>query len=165
MIHEMMRGAVTMNKWKIPGLVILSAIVLSACSVNSDADKLYKQPKPLSAHVMLPETIEPQSTQVLEVHVMQGNKTVDDAKNVQFKVWKKDEPEKVQRAKAHYNGGMYITKAKFEDDGVYYIKTDISAHGEHILPTQQVAVGKLSKEDLRSLQPSKNETHNHHSHH
>ncbi|MFS0902263.1 FixH family protein [Priestia aryabhattai] len=154
-----------MNKWKIPGLVILSTILLSACSVNSDADKLYKQPKPLSAHVMLPERIEPQSIRVVEVHVMQENKTVDDAESVQFKVWKKDESEKVQIAKAHYNGGMYTAKATFKDDGVYYIKTDINARGEHILPTQQVAVGKLSKEDLRSLQPAKNETHNHHSHH
>ncbi|RDZ11740.1 hypothetical protein C3744_20200 [Priestia megaterium] len=154
-----------MNKWKIPGLVILSTILLSACSVNSNADQLYKQPKPLSAHVMLPETIKAQSTQVLEVHVMQENKTVDDAKSVQFKVWKTDAPEKVQVANAHYNGSMYTAKATFEEDGIYYIKTDINARGQHILPTQQVAVGKLSKEELRSLQPAENETHHHHSHH
>ncbi|MBY0064862.1 FixH family protein [Priestia aryabhattai] len=154
-----------MNKWKMSGLVILSTLLLSACSVDSNADQLYKQPKPLSAHVMLPENIEPQSTQVLEVHVMQENKTVDDAKIVQFNVWKKDDPEKVQAVKANYNGGMYTAKATFEDDGVYYIKTDINARGEHILPTQQVAVGKLSKEELRSLQPAENETHHHHSHH
>lgn len=86
-----------MNKWKIPGLVILSTLVLSACSVNSNADQLYKQPKPLSAHVMLPENIEPQSTQMLEVHVMQENKTVDDAKIVQFKVWKKMLPVKLKQ--------------------------------------------------------------------
>ncbi|USL22841.1 hypothetical protein [Priestia megaterium] len=99
-----------MNKWKIPGLVILSTIILSACSVNSNADKLYKQPKPLSAHVMLPETIKPRSIQVLEVHVMQENKTVDDAKSVQFKVWKKDVPRKVETVKAHYDGSMYKAK-------------------------------------------------------
>ena len=64
---------------------------------KSDADQLYKQPKPLSAHVMLPENIEPQSTQVLEVHVMQENKTVDDAKSVQFNVWKKMLPVKLKQ--------------------------------------------------------------------
>ena len=154
-----------MNKWKIPGLIILSTILLSACSVNSNADKLYKQPKPLSAHVMLPETIKPRSTQVLEVHVMQENKTVDDAKSVQFKVWKKDAPRKVETVKAHYDGSMYKAKTTFKEDGIYYVKTDINARGEHILPTQQVAVGKLSKEELRSLQPAENETHHHHSHH
>lgn len=154
-----------MNKWKIPGLVILSTILLSACSVNSNADKLYKQTKPLSAHVMLPETIKPRSIQVLEVHVMQENKTVDDAKSVQFKVWKKDAPRKVETVKAHYDGSMYKAKTSFKKDGIYYVKTDINARGEHILPTQQVAVGKLSKEELRSLQPAENETHHHHSHH
>lgn len=86
-----------MNKWKMSGLVILSTLLLSACSVDSNADQLYKQPKPLSAHVMLPENIEPQSTQVLEVHVMQENKTVDDAKIVQFKVWKKMLPVKLKQ--------------------------------------------------------------------
>lgn len=86
-----------MNKWKMSGLVILSTLVLSACSVNSDADQLYKQQKPLSAHVMLPENIEPQSTQVLKVHVMQENKTVDDAKIVQFNVWKKMLPVKLKQ--------------------------------------------------------------------
>ncbi|WJD79123.1 FixH family protein [Priestia megaterium] len=154
-----------MNKWKMSGLVILSTLLLSACSVNSNADKLYKQPKPLSAHVMIPENIEPQSTQVLEVHVMQENKTVDDAKSVQFKVWKKDARGKVEIVKAHYDGSIYKAKATFKEDGIYYIKTDINARGEHILPTQQVAVGELSKEELRSLQPAENETHHHHSHH
>lgn len=77
----------------------------------------------------------------------------------------KDAPGKVETIKAHYDGSMYKAKAAFKEDGIYYIKTDINARGEHILPTQQVAVGKLSKEELRSLQPAENETHHHHSHH
>lgn len=131
-------------------------IVSTACS--SKGDKATQDPKqqtsfmqPIEVGIQVPSQLEPKKEYVLQVHLQQGKAAIDDASDVQFEIWKKDQLNKGKKIKAqHEQNGVYTVKNSFPGDGVYYIQTHVTAHGMHVMPVKMVVVGHVSEQELKS---------------
>ncbi|YCA44710.1 FixH family protein [Bacillus sp. JZ8] len=141
-------------------------LLLSACSVDSDAAKLYRQSEKLKAVIITPETMNPNEEVGLEVEVTKEDKKVEELERMNVEIWKKgsEENKKVIEGQ-RTTKGTYEVVNTFSEDGIYYVKADVRTKNLHIMPTKQMIVGELSEEDEKSLEPEKEKEHNHHSHH
>lgn len=141
-------------------------LFLSACTVDTSAANLYKQSKPVEVDMILPESISLNQPQMLKIKLTQEGKKVDNATNIQFEIWKKDNNKDHEVIEAQYEGdGIYRAEKTFNKDGLYYIKADVTAHDLHVMPTKQVIVGKISEEELKLLQKESQDHAGHHDHH
>nr|WP_281172509.1 FixH family protein [Ectobacillus panaciterrae] len=105
-------------------------------------------------------------SQMLKIKLTQEGKKVDNATNIQFEIWKKDNNKDHEVIEAQYEGdGIYRAEKTFNKDGLYYIKADVTAHDLHVMPTKQVIVGKISEEELKLLQKESQDHAGHHDHH
>ena len=89
----------------------------------------------------------------LEAYVSQGGKAVNDADEVTFEVFaagKKDSGVKTDYTEL--KDGVYSVKHRFDEDGVYYFISHVTARGLHTMPTQQVIVGTVSDEEIQDAE-------------
>lgn len=141
-------------------------LLLSACSVDSDAAKLYRQSKKLKAVIMIPKTMNPNEEVGLKVEVTKEDKKVEELERMNVEIWKKGNEENKKVIEGQRTAkGTYEVVNTFSEDGIYYVKADVRTKNLHIMPTKQMIVGELSEEDAKSLEPKKEKESNHHSHH
>lgn len=146
--------------------ICIFLLLLSACTVDTSADNLYNQSKPLEVDMILPKSNSLNKEQVIKIKLMQEGKKVNDATNIQFEIWKKENHEDHEVIKAKHEGnGIYFAEKTFREDGLYYIKADVRARDLHVMPTKQVIVGNPSEEELNSLQQQPEHPHGDHNHH
>ncbi|MFC7686076.1 FixH family protein [Ureibacillus sp. GCM10028918] len=155
-----------MEKMKLLLFVLMSCILLSACSLKEDVADLYKKESPLEAEVILPDSFFDDRQETIEVVLTQDGKKVNGADYVHFEIWKQD-------GTLHYNmepakemgNGIYAISKEFNSDGLYFLKVHASKNGSIISPQMQFVVGELSKEDLDFLQKDLPATEGSHEHH
>lgn len=90
---------------------------------------------------------------MLEAYVSQGGEAVNDADEVKFEVFeagKKDTSVKTDYT--DMKDGVYSVKHTFQEDGVYYFISHVTARGLHTMPTQQVIVGKVTDEEIQEAE-------------
>ncbi|KAB2496108.1 hypothetical protein A3863_10640 [Priestia endophytica] len=141
-------------------------LLLSACSVDSDAAKLYRQSEKMKAVIVIPKTVNPNEEVDLKVEVTKEDKKVEKLESMNIEIWKKgnEENKKVIEGKRTAKGTYEVVNT-FSEDGIYYVKADVRTKDLHIMPTKQMIVGELSEEEAKSLEPEKEKEDNHHSHH
>lgn len=79
----------------------------------------------------------------LAARITQGEEAVEDADEVKFEVWEsglRDEGEMVYGELTE--DGVYAAEYTFDHDGVYYMYAHTTARGLHVMPKQQLVVGK-----------------------
>lgn len=146
------------------GLLSLCFISVTGCSPSMSTNET---PEMVEANILLPGKITLNQPNTLKVQVKQGKKTVDDAEDVEFEIWKSSSKEKSELLKAkHASGGLYEVNKTFKTNGIYFIQTHVTARGLHVMPKKQVVVGILSKKEIQILHDSQTQNespeHNHH---
>jgi hypothetical protein len=141
-------------------------LLLSSCSVDSDAAKLYRQSEKMKAVIVIPKTVNPNEEVDLKVEVTKEDKKVEKLESMNIEIWKKgnEENKKVIEGK-RIAKETYELVNTFSEDGIYYVKAEVRTKDLHIMPTKQMIVGELSEEEAKSLEPEKEKEDNHHSHH
>lgn len=123
------------------------AQLLSACSAEkSDAEG------EVAAEIMIPGRIDVNTEKELSVKVVQGSTAVEDANDVQFEIWTADSEDSELITAKHNKDGRYTIHTSFEDEGLYYVQTHITARGTHIMPTKAFIVGTATEEQLNELE-------------
>ncbi|SES05251.1 YtkA-like [Gracilibacillus ureilyticus] len=148
-------------------LLVLTATILSACSLEPEVEKRYKQENPLVADIIIPETLSHTELSTFEVILQQEGAEVEDADFVHFEIWKQDGSIKYGMEEANEIGnGIYQISKRINRDGLYYIKVHAGNNGSLIMPQKQFVVGELSENELEFLQSgAKVENQTEESHH
>ncbi|USK34563.1 FixH family protein [Bacillus sp. F19] len=141
-------------KRKIPYFLMLILILfLTGCAANTDQFIEKETPKIVEVDIQLPETITSNHDNTFKAVITQSSIPVEDADEVMFEIWKANEKEKAVMIEASYDkNGIYKAKSSFEDDGVYFIQTHVTARDMHVMPKQQFAVGNVTEEELKTVQ-------------
>ncbi|MNI42996.1 hypothetical protein D3C81_1643650 [compost metagenome] len=147
-------------------LLVIFSVLLSACSLRSDAAELYKQEKPLEAAIVIPELLSKDEPQTIKVVLTQGGQPANQADYVHIDLWKQEGTVKLSMEEAAEDGnGVYHINTTFDSDGLYYIKVYASSNGSIIMPRKQFVVGGLSESEwdaIRKNEPEEIEGHHHH---
>ncbi|TWT27082.1 FixH family protein [Planomicrobium sp. CPCC 101110] len=155
-----------MKKFHALSILLAGLLLLSACSVRSDAAELYAQEAPIGAEIKLPETISANDKITVQAVLTQDGKKLEEADFVHFEIWKQDGSARYPMQEAADIGdGVYRLTASFANDGLYYIEVHAGNKGALISPQKQFVVGELSNSDLEALKqgPQKSEgTSGHH---
>lgn len=79
---------------------------------------------------------------VLSAKVTQSDEAVDDA-TVEFEVWESGMREEGHMVEGNLKeDGVYEANFSFDHDGVYYMFAHTNARGLHVMPKQELIVGK-----------------------
>lgn len=129
------------------GVVML--IVLSACGSGQQAEQSSTSSvslHPIEVTIMLPDSLEPNQQTTLRTLVTQGEEKVNDAHEVVFEIWKQGEEH--QELKAELEGdGVYAVDTTFEEKGIYYMISHVTARQMHNMPKKQFTVGDVTVTD------------------
>ncbi len=157
-----------MNKIISSMALLFIMLFISACTGNTDSADDTTTPKAVEVEILLPEEISLNEESILKVRLMQDQENVEDAEDVQFEIWKANSQEKSELIEAKYEKeGIYSVKKTFQEDGVYYVQTHVTARGMHVMPKKQFVVGNVSEEELNALkeEPQTQGGSQGHSHH
>lgn len=147
-----MKGESAMKNIYWPLLAVLALVLLSACSVRSDAADLYKQEAPVHIAVDIPEKVAAGETFTIQAELTQNGEPVDEANFVHFEIRKQDGsiPYPMKEAQAAGNG-VYEMQANFRSDGLYFLEVHAGSGDAISNPHYQFIVGELSESELDSL--------------
>ncbi|MBU9674455.1 FixH family protein [Planococcus sp. CP5-4] len=141
-----------MKKFYGPLVAAAAILLLSACSVRSDAADLYKQEAPLQILMDVPEEIVPGETAMLEAKLMQNGESVKEANFVHFEILKQDGSIPYPMKEAQEVGeGVYQMEVNFRSDGLYFLEVHAGSGDAISNPHYQFIVGELSDSELESL--------------
>lgn len=138
-------------------IIVLMLLVLSACSSNQGGKKEQPhdvgslEPIHVEAHI-LPEKPEPGIPVTIQAIVTQGKEKVLDADEVLFEIWKKGQAEHEKILGSHKGEGIYSIEKSFNDNGLYFVISHVTARHMHSMPTTAFAVGKVSEEELHEME-------------
>ncbi|MEZ0481599.1 FixH family protein [Planococcus sp. SSTMD024] len=135
-----------------PLAAAVAVLLVSACSVRSDAADLYKQEAPLHITAEMPEDVAPGETVRFQLELKQNGEPVNEASFVHFEVRKQDGsiPYPMKEAQAA-GGGVYEMQANFRSDGLYFLEVHAGSGDAISNPHYQFIVGELSESELDSL--------------
>ncbi|MCV4233244.1 FixH family protein [Virgibacillus sp. LDC1] len=133
--------------------VLLSVLLLSACSANPGAADRYEKEIPLIAEVNIPETLSVHQPETIEIILTQAGQRVPGADFVHYELWSHDGSLRDPMTDAVEVGdGVYTVTKTFDKEGLYFIKLHSGNNGSIIIPQKPFAVGKLSEAELAYLQ-------------
>jgi hypothetical protein len=146
--------------------MILLLLFVSGCTANTAQSDKNKTPEFVEVEILVPEKISLNQETILKARVSQGKQMVDDADDVKFEIWKANSDNKSEMLNGKYDGnGIYSVKKTFDQDGVYFVQTHVTARGMHVMPKKLLVVGNISEEELKSLQENNEQSHGHGHHH
>lgn len=127
-------------------------LLLSACSVRSDAADLYKQEAPVQIAVDIPKKVAAGETFTIQAELTRNGEPVDEANFVHFEVRKQDGsiPYPMKEAQA-VGSGVYEMQVNFRSDGLYFLEVHAGSGDAISNPHYQFIVGELSESELDSL--------------
>ncbi|OKL36445.1 hypothetical protein BLL40_10540 [Domibacillus mangrovi] len=149
--------------------LICVLLFLSACTASSDqSSQTTSAPKAVEVEIVLPEEIALNEESTLKVRLTQDQENIEDAEDVQFEIWKASSREENELIEAkHEKEGIYSVKKMFQEDGIYYVQTHVTARNMHVMPKKQFIVGTVSEEELNAIkeEPQPQGESQGHSHH
>ncbi|WP_026674022.1 FixH family protein [Alkalihalobacterium bogoriense] len=154
-------------KYKQTIAAILGMLLLAGCEMNEAEPKAHDVLEVVNVDILIQEEIAVNDEVTLQVKVTQGEDDVEDAQEVEFEIWKHDHRDDGEMITGIHQGeGVYQISHTFEQDGIYYVQTHVTARGMHVMPTKQLLIGDVSEEELASLEEESGETESsHHGHH
>lgn len=133
--------------------VLLSVLLLSACSASPEAVNRYEKEIPLIAEINIPETLSVHQPETIEIILTQDGQRVPGADFVHYELWSHDGSLRDPMTDAVEVGdGVYTVTKTFDKEGLYFIKLHSGNNGSIIIPQKPFAVGKLSEAELAYLQ-------------
>ncbi|MGY5345419.1 FixH family protein [Paenibacillus glucanolyticus] len=133
--------------------ILLSVLLLSACSANPDAANRYEMEIPLIAEVNIPDTLSVSQPETIEIILTQGGQRVPGADFVHYELWSHDGSLRDPMTDAVEVGeGVYTVTKTFDKEGLYFFKLHCGNNGSIIIPQKPFAVGTLSEAELAYLQ-------------
>ncbi|GAA0589683.1 FixH family protein [Virgibacillus siamensis] len=141
-------------------LLILTAVVLAACGqTNNTSNSSDEVVQPIQADLQVPKRAEPGKKITFKVTVTQNEKAVNDADEVKFEIWQEGSKSNSEMVKAkHTKNGIYIVKKTFDQKGIYYVQSHVTARQMHTMPKAKINIGNAKKKDT-----TKKEHNRHHS--
>ncbi|MEC0239840.1 FixH family protein [Paenibacillus dokdonensis] len=98
----------------------------------------------------------------INASVSQGGDAVNDAKKVEFEVWKWGDKNHETLKGKHQGEGVYSIEKEFPSEGIYYVIAHVSARGMHNMPRRQLVVGNVSEKEIAQANADPNQsTHEH----
>lgn len=105
----------------------------------------------------IPEIMNSGESVKIQAKVTQGLEVVDDARKVEFELWKRGQKDH-ELVKAKYEGkGIYGVEKTFAEDGIYYVIAHVTARDMHNMPLKELIVGNVSAKELAEARASKKE--------
>lgn len=155
---------------RIVSFLFIFAWILSGCTSNShhtDATQPKQQPSvqtgDIQVQILVPKQISANTSTSLQVRVQHGQDAVQDADEVEFEVWKKNQKKSSEKVKAqHEKNGIYTAQKTFQEEGIYYIQAHVTARGMHKMPIHELVVGEKTNEKSSSEEEPTEENHHHH---
>ncbi|MFB3161963.1 FixH family protein [Neobacillus sp. 179-J 1A1 HS] len=95
--------------------------------------------------IELPKIIKVNKEVFIEAHVTQGNEKVEDAKKVEFEIWKSDEETHEKVLCEHQGNGIYSISKNFSVEGDYFVIAHVTARDMHNMPKKEFTVTKKAE--------------------
>lgn len=117
-----------------------SSDVVSVEDVNLDT---------LEVELDVPDHADPGEEVTFSAYVTQGDEEVDDASEVKFEIWTKDDKENSEMVEADLPGseGVYTITYTVTEEDVYFVQPHTTARGQHVMPVKYFAVGEAELPD------------------
>jgi len=77
--------------------------------------------------------------------VTQGDEKVEDAKKVEFELWKSDQESHEKVLGKHQGNGVYSISQTFQEDGEYTVIAHVTARDMHNMPKKEFSVTKTAE--------------------
>ncbi len=138
--------------------MLLCLTLITACTATEDTTNPV-----LQADIQLPEQLTLNTPFTLAVTLTNDEQPAE----VIFNIWKagsKNTTRVLQAEKSEDN--LYTVTTHFDEEGLYYVQTQISAGELRAMPKKQFIVGKLSDDEINTLTkqadyPKNVENHHH----
>jgi hypothetical protein len=127
---------------KIIFLSLCVLFVLGGCSKEEKSDEL---PAFVEVVIQIPKTVYVDEEVVIEAHVTQGDEKVEDAKKVEFEIWKTDQETHEKVLGEHQGEGIYSISSTFLEEGDYFVIAHVTARDMHNMPKQEFTVSKTAE--------------------
>ena len=129
---------------RIVRLSLVTLFIIVGCSneqvVRNDAEI----PELIEVSVEIHSTtIKTDEEIIIKAKVTQGKEVVKDATEVKFEIWKDGETEaehKIVEGELDQNEGVYFINKTFQEPGLYYVITHVTARNMHSMPKLEVEV-------------------------
>lgn len=123
-------------------VLICSLFVATACSrAESHTMHSIDVSNPIEAEIKItPQQIKVDEAVSFSVTVKQAGEPVDDANEVKFEIWQKDQDNHEFINAEHKGSGVYATTKKFAEAGDYYVMHHVTAREFHSMKKTQFTV-------------------------
>ncbi|WP_409252663.1 FixH family protein [Bacillus sp. SCS-153A] len=127
-------------------ITLSSALLLASCGANNEqnASGSGDTLEPVKVEV----TTQPGKDELkegeeftIQAKVTQGDENVDDANEVEFEFWKKDEEQHEKLEGQSQGEGVYSISMKVDEPGIYYVISHVTARDMHTMPKLELAIG------------------------
>ncbi len=147
-------------------LIVVFLMVLVACGQMEEeqgGEALVDELKPIEVDLDIPETADVGEAVTFSSSVTQGEDLVDDASEVVYEIWLEGQKEQSEMIEAdEQNGHAYLLTYTFEEAGLYHVQTHVTARGLHRMPTADIQVGDVERNEEEH--PHENEQEQEHDH-
>lgn len=151
-----------MKKWL---FLVFLLIGLVACSQEEAPDEQQVEVHPLEVSLQVPTNGEVGEEIKIVAEVTYGEEKVVDADEVLFEVWKEGEKEESKKEHGqHTTNGVYELTYQFNEEGIYFVQSHVTAKGQHNMPKKQIVIGN-PKEQTEEGQKQHSDGEQSHSHH
>lgn len=125
----------------------ISLLLLSGCALFSvDNHAEYNDLEPIEISTYLPENRERSTEQPVSLLLTQNNKEIEDAE-VSIEIWSKDHSQHDTFPVANKGRGIYEADVYWETEGIYYMRSEVSAGEATANPVVILGVGDLTEEE------------------
>ncbi|MRH41996.1 hypothetical protein GH741_04815 [Aquibacillus halophilus] len=148
--------------------VVLVFILIGCGQNNNDSSDGQNDivPVAISVDLQAPETVEIHEVVTIEAVVTQGEEAVDDADEVVFEIWKEAAKESSETLESKHEGdGVYSLEKTFDEEGVYFVQSHVTAREMHTMPQAEIVVGNPEETEEAQVDDADTSEEEHHHHH
>ncbi|WP_141432526.1 FixH family protein [Bacillus sp. 03113] len=121
--------------------ILLSTFLLVACGQNESGQG--SSPKPIEVKLNVPKQAGVDQNITISAEITQDQKKVDDAKEVEFEIWKDGKKGDSLTLDANHKGkGIYQTETSLQEEGNYFVQVHVTARSMHAMPKTTIQIGQ-----------------------
>ncbi|MDR9791968.1 FixH family protein [Aeribacillus pallidus] len=147
-------------------IILLAAVfLLAACGQNETKQENSGESTevhPLEVNLKVPDHANIHEKVSLTAEVSYGGEAVEDADEVKFEIWKEGEKEESKMIEAkHEKDGQYTIEHTFDENGVFFVQSHVTAKNQHNMPKKQIVIGELHKDGASTGENEETANHTH----
>ncbi|WP_167578045.1 FixH family protein [Ammoniphilus sp. YIM 78166] len=142
--------------------IVFLSVFLAGCTGTNEPEPVL----PVTVEFGLePEEVKAREITTIRVQVMQGDKPVLDAQEVEFEIWKEGQEKHDMVEAEHQGDGVYSMKERFHEPGRYFVIYHVTARDMHVMQQVEIPVtGEEEKPQVEEPQADPSSQHHHHHH-